>query len=72
MRKSSGQTKIANLELAVGVHKQIARFEITMKDVGRVNVLQAAQNLVDEGLEMGVSQRLPRSDDGRKIALHEL
>ena len=37
-----------------------------------MNVLQPAQDLVDERLEMGVGQRLPGSDDGRKIAFHEL
>lgn len=43
-----------------------------MQDVGRVNVLQTAEDLVYERLEVGVGQGLARSDDSRKIALHEL
>ena len=43
-----------------------------MQDVGRVNVLQAAENLVDERLEMGIGQRLAGSDDGSQVALHQL
>jgi hypothetical protein len=37
-----------------------------------VNVLQTAQDLVDEGLEMGIRQRLTRADNSRQIALHQL
>jgi len=43
-----------------------------MQDVGAVDVLKATENLVDKGLEVGVGQRLTRTDDGSKIALHEL
>jgi hypothetical protein len=70
--ETSGQTEIANLELTVGVDEQVTRLEITMQNVGAVNVLQATENLVDEGLEVSVGQRLARTDDGSKIALHEL
>ena len=70
--ETSGQTEIANLKLAVGVNEQVTRLKITMQDVGAVDVLQATENLVDEGLEVGVGQRLARTNDGGKIALHEL
>ena len=70
--ETSGQTEIANLKLAVGVNEQVTRLKITMQDVGAVNVFQATENLVDEGLEVGVGQRLARTNDGSKIALHEL
>lgn len=43
-----------------------------MQDIGAVDVLKATENLVDKGLEVGVGQRLARTDDGSKIALHEL
>lgn len=42
-----------------------------MQDVGGVNVLQAAENLVDEGLEVGIRQWLARANDGRQVTLHE-
>jgi hypothetical protein len=37
-----------------------------------VDVLQTAQDLVDEGLEVGVGQRLAGPDDGCQVAFHEL
>lgn len=43
-----------------------------MEDVCRVDVLQTAQDLVDEGLEVGVGEGLAGADDGGQIALHEL
>ena len=71
-RKTAGQSKIADLELAVGVDQQIAGLQVAVQHIGRVDVLQAAQNLVDEGLEVGVGEGLARADDGGQIALHEL
>lgn len=58
---SSCQTEIANLQFTVGIHKQIARLQIAMENVGRVDVFETAENLVDEGLEVCVGQRLARS-----------
>lgn len=43
-----------------------------MQDVGRVNVLETAQDLVDEGLEVGICQWLAAADDGSQIAFHQL
>ena len=42
-----------------------------MEDIGRVNILEAATDLVDKELEMGVGQGLLRPDDLVKICLHE-
>lgn len=71
-RKTTSQSKIADLELAVGVDEQVARLEVAVQHVGRVDVLQTAQDLVDEGLEVGVGEGLAGADDGGQIALHEL
>ena len=71
-RKASGQTKITDLELAIGIDEQIAGLQVAMQHVRRVDVLEAAQDLVDEGLEMGVGERLARPDDGGQVAFHEL
>lgn len=43
-----------------------------MQHVGGVNVLETAEDLVDEGLEMGIGQGLAGTDNGSKIAFHEL
>lgn len=69
--EASGETEVADLELAIGVDEKIAGFEISMKDIGGVNVFETAENLVDEGLEVRIGQWLARADDSRKIALHE-
>jgi len=42
-----------------------------MQDICAVDVFQAAQDLVNEGLEMGVSQRLTRADDCGQVTLHK-
>ena len=70
--EAPGQAKVADLELAVGVDEQVAGLEIAVEDVGRVDVLQTAQDLVDEGLEVCVGERLAGADDGSQIALHKL
>jgi hypothetical protein len=36
----TGQTKIANLQITVLVHKDIARLQVTVDDTGRVDVFQ--------------------------------
>jgi len=43
-----------------------------VQHVGAVDVLEPAEDLVDEGLEMCVGQGLAGPDDGREIALHKL
>lgn len=53
-RVSPRKSEVADLELAVGVDKEVSGLEIAVKDVGGVDVLQAAEGLVDEGLEVGV------------------
>jgi len=56
------EPEIANLEFAVRVHEQVAGLEIAVQHVGRVDVFQAAERLVDEGLEVRVRQGLTRTD----------
>lgn len=70
--EASCKAEVADLQLTVGVHEQVAGFEIPVEHVGRVDVLQAAQNLVDEGLKVCIGEWLPRADDGCKVALHQL
>lgn len=69
--EATGKTEIANLQLAVGIDEQVAGLEIAVQYVGRMDVLEPAENLVDEGLEVGVGQGLATADDSCKITLHE-
>jgi hypothetical protein len=43
---ASSQTKIADLEFAVGVDEEIPRLEITVENVGGVDVLEPAEGLI--------------------------
>jgi hypothetical protein len=70
-REPSSQSKITNLQFTVGIDQQISGLQISMEDVGRVDVFQSAEDLVDEGLEMCVGEGLAGSNDGSKIAFHE-
>lgn len=69
--EASRQTEIANLELAVGVDEQVAGLQVTVEDVCGVYVLQTAENLVNEGLEVCVGQWLSTANDGGEITFHE-
>lgn len=71
-REASCETKVANLELTIGVDEQISWLQISVEDVGRVNIFKTAENLVNEGLEMGIGKRLAGTDNGSQIALHQL
>lgn len=71
-RESSRQSEIADLEFAVCIDEKIARLKISMQDVCGMYVFQPTQYLIDEGLEMCVRQRLPRSDDGGQVTFHQL
>lgn len=63
---AAGKAKVADLELAVGVDEQISGLEVAVENVGGVNVLEAAEGLVDEGLEVGVGQWLLGADLRRR------
>jgi hypothetical protein len=70
-RETSSKSKVANLQLAISVDQQIARLQITMKDISRVDVFQSAENLVDERLEVGVGEGLAGTDNRSEIAFHK-
>lgn len=71
-RETTGQAEVTNLELAVGIDQQVTGFEIAVQDVGRVDVLETTEDLVDEGLEVGIGQRLAGADDRSQITFHQL
>lgn len=52
------EAEVADFELAVGVDEEVAGLEVAVEDVGGVDVFEAAEGLVDEGLEVGVRERL--------------
>ncbi len=60
--KPAREPEIANFELAVRVNEQVAWLKIAVQYIGRVDVFQTAERLVDEGLEVRVRERLARAD----------
>lgn len=69
--EAAGEAEVADLEFAVGIDEQVARLQISVQDVRGVDVLQAAQDLVDEGLKMGIRQGLTGAYNGGQVAFHE-
>ena len=54
----SGQSEIADLQIASRVQQQVRGLEVTVQDVGGVDVLQAAEDLVQEVADVVVAQTL--------------
>ena len=69
-RDTARHAEIANFQIAIGVNEQIRRFQIAMQNAGRVNVLDAAQYLIEKVAYVLVGERLIGMDDVMKIALH--
>lgn len=69
---ASSKTEIADLEFTIGIDEKISGFEISVKDVCRMDVLQSTEGLINEGLEMGIGKRLARPDNCMEIGFHEL
>jgi hypothetical protein len=57
-----GQAKIADLEFTISVDEQISGLQISVKNISGMNILQATEGLINEGLEMGIGEWLTRSN----------
>ena len=66
----SSKSEIANLQVTIRVHQQIRWFQITMDDFRRVNVLETAEDLVDEVLRVINRELLFRVNDSMQIGFH--
>lgn len=69
--EATRQAKVTDFQLAIGIDQQVTGLQISVQNIGRMDILQSAKNLVDEGLEMGIGQRLSRTNDGGQIAFHQ-
>ena len=67
-----GKAKVTDLEHAVGVDQEISRLDIAVDDLGRMQVLDAPQNLVEEYFDVVLRQVLRGYDDLVQVGLHEL
>ena len=68
----SGQAEVAYLEQAVAVDEQVAGLDVAVDDARRVEVLDAAQYLVEEELDVVLGEHLRTGDDLVQVGLHEL
>jgi hypothetical protein len=66
------QPEVADLEVAVGAEQQVAGLEVAVDHAGGVDVLEPAQDLVQEVLAVLLRQLLPGADDLVEVRLHEL
>lgn len=66
----SSQPKVADLQVTGGVQQQIARFQVSVQYIGGVNVLQAAEDLVEEVADVVIAQLL-RLQQLVQVRLHE-
>jgi hypothetical protein len=64
------ETKVTDLEIAVGVEKEVGRFEIPVDDVGGVEGFECTEGLVDEVLCVVVREVLC-PDYTVHVCLHE-
>ena len=65
------ETKVTNLEVAVGVEEQIGRLEVAVDDIGGVEGLECAEGLVYEVLRVVIGEVLC-PDDPVHVGLHQL
>jgi len=57
------EAKVTDFEITVLVQQNVTRLEISMNNIGRVQVLKSAQDLVDEVLDVLDLQLLLRTDN---------
>lgn len=68
----AGQAEITDLEQTITIDQKVARLNVTVQDPRRVQVLEAAQDLVQEHLYVVCGQWLRGDDDLMQITLHQL
>lgn len=66
----SSETEIANLQVTVGVEKQVGGLQVTVKDVGGVHGFEGTEGLVNEVLAVVIGEVLGANDTVH-ISLHE-
>jgi hypothetical protein len=68
---TSRESEIANFEFATFVKKHIARFKISVDNVGRMEVVSSGEKLVHEVLQVLICQLLSRVNNSVHISFHQ-
>jgi hypothetical protein len=66
----AGEAEVADLQVTVLVDEDVAGLQVAVHDAGRVHVLQAAQDLVEEVLDELLLQR-PRGQEAVQVGAEE-
>ena len=72
LRRRPRQPKVAYFQVAVRVQEQVAGLQIAVQHLRGVNVLEPAQDLVQEILAVLVAEALRRSQDLVEVRVHQL
>jgi hypothetical protein len=56
--RNASQAEVADLEVTVRVHTNVAGFEVAMNHLGGVNEFEASDNLIHEELDMVAAELL--------------
>lgn len=65
--ETAREAEVAHRQVTIRIHKQITGLEVAVQHVRGVDVLERAQNLIEEVLEMLVCQHLLGSDDALQV-----
>ena len=68
----ASKAKVTNFEITISIHEQVSWFEIAVEHSPRMNILKAAQDLVEEKLVVLIGECLIRLYNLRKVAFHEI
>ena len=66
----ASQTKVTDLEITGGVQQQVARLQISVENIGGVDVLETTEDLVEEVADVVVTQPL-RLQQLVEVSLHQ-
>ena len=67
-----GHPEVTDSQVATLVDKKILRLQISMDDSGRMDILQPAQDLVQEKHAVREAERLAGADHSVEISVHDL
>ena len=70
--KYSLLTKVSNSKMAILIDKKVAGLQVTVNNIGRVDVLQPPQYLIQKVADVFLTQLLVRIDNPMEVTFHEV
>ena len=73
LRHAAGKSEVAKLDSALGVDEDVARFNITVHDSGRMDIAQGADKVVQNGTSMLLGEGICLTEqDLLQVVVHML